>query len=460
MLMQDELNRRMSRPQRHRLLQGYPMAPLMSPAPPERDPFRGLELDPSRPLLIGVLPHTFCNPKVKGCGFCTFPHEKFGRDAMKRVVARVAEEIARTPVRGRSASAIYIGGGTANLTPPDDLERLCVLLASTFDVHDAELTLEGVPAYFLIRDEALLDVLARASVRHRRISMGVQTFDDEWLKRMGRDAFGNRNTFERVVAAAHRRGFTASADLLFNLPGTTVEHSLADIRAAIECQFDQICIYNLVLTEDLDTEWARDRRLVSLMPRGAQSKETWHRLRAELLAHGYVQTTLTNFERSDRRFEYERASFDPGTYDGIGFGPGAISTFTDRAKDRATKWINRGSSEAYAATALRAESVIGSIFDYETEDLKLLHITRNLSRLSIDTAGYERFFRTAFEVDFAEPLGALAAAGLVRAGDASIELTEEGMFYADAVAGLLSHRRVAALRRNFDDRSNVRQFMG
>ena len=53
--LRQALRRRMTRPQRHRLLQGYPMAPLLSPVPPGFDPFRGLDLDDTRPLLVGVL---------------------------------------------------------------------------------------------------------------------------------------------------------------------------------------------------------------------------------------------------------------------------------------------------------------------------------------------------------------------------------------------------------------------
>src|SRR5262245_58762419 len=94
--LRQALRRRITRPQRHRLLQGYPMAPLLSPAPPGFDPFNGLDLDDARPLLVGVLPHTFCNPRVKGCGFCTFPHEKFERTAMRRSVDHVEQEIRRT----------------------------------------------------------------------------------------------------------------------------------------------------------------------------------------------------------------------------------------------------------------------------------------------------------------------------------------------------------------------------
>src|ERR1019366_8324745 len=73
-----ELRRRMQRPQRHRLLHGYPLAaalPRIS-GDQHRDTILP-DFDPRRGLLVGVLPHPFCNPKVAGCGFSTFPHEAF-----------------------------------------------------------------------------------------------------------------------------------------------------------------------------------------------------------------------------------------------------------------------------------------------------------------------------------------------------------------------------------------------
>lgn len=467
--LRKELQRRMSRPQRHRLLQGYPMAPLLRRAKPSFDPFEHLSLDPHRPLIIGVLPHTFCNPKVKGCGFCTFPHEKFAREPMRRVVEQVANEIAQTTqrqasLRGRHIDAVYFGGGTANLTPPEDLQRLCTALEATFDLRSSELTLEGVPKYFLLREQALLDVIAQAHVRHRRISMGIQTFDPEWLQRMGRDAFGDRDEIRRVVEAAHQRGFTASADLLFNLPGASLAHALTDVRTAIELGFDQICAYNLVLTSDLDTEWARDSALVQAMPDMATSLASWLAVRELLLESGYTQTTLTNFERTDvaqspRRFVYELASFDPATRDAIGFGPGAISTFTSDHRRKAVKWMNIGTSDDFAGAMRQRGSAMASGFVYWHTDLRLLHLTRNLARLAIDCAGYQRFFGTTPLRDFPAQFQLLEEARLVQHGDQTIELTPEGMFYADAVAGLLAHTQVATLRKA-GDLGAVRHHMG
>ncbi|MBX3228776.1 MAG: radical SAM protein [Labilithrix sp.] len=470
MTLRDELRRRMALPQRHRLLQGYPMAPLMQPAARGTDPLAALDLDPARPLIVGVLPHTFCNPKVRGCGFCTFPHEKFGHEPMRRTVREVAREIeaiaARAPsLRGRRVEAVYFGGGTANLTPPAELERLCRVLASTFDLADSELTLEGVPSYFLLREEALLDVLERTGVRHRRISMGIQTFDHEWLRRMGRDAFGDRAEVESVVRAAHRRGMTASADLLFNLPGAPRAHALADVRTAMELGFDQICTYNLVLRPELDTVWARDQALVRAMPSTTTAAATWLAVREFLLAGGYVQTTLTNFERADvaetsRRFVYERASFSPARRDAIGFGPGAISTFTSRDRQRATKWMNAGTSEVFVERMVELGTAVAGTFDYSALDLRLLHLTRNLARLAIDNAEYEAFFGETPLAGFAVPFEALEEAGLVRRDSRTIELTPLGMFYADAAAGLLAHHRVAEIRRAGDENQSTRHHMG
>jgi coproporphyrinogen III oxidase-like Fe-S oxidoreductase len=122
--------------------------------------------------------------------------------------------------------------------------------------------------------------------------------------------------------------------------------------------------------------------------------------------------------------------------------------------------MNLGTSDAYARDMRDRNSAIGSIFEYTTKDLKLLHLTRNLSRLSIDCSAYELFFGTDLEADFPSCFSALEDARLVRRQGARIELTPEGMFYADAVAGLLAHRRVAELRRGADDRVGLRQHMG
>jgi oxygen-independent coproporphyrinogen-3 oxidase len=455
----NELRRRMARPQRHRLLHGYPMAPLLTPVSGE--PWATITPDDDRPIIVGVLPHTFCNPTVRGCGFCTFPHERYSNAAARDVALQVAREVRRTPFRARRVDALYFGGGTANLIPPDAFAPLARALEETFDLRGAEITLEGVATYFdpparspRPRDPALLDILARVRARHRRLSVGVQTFDREWLARMGRTAFGAEDDFATLVTAAHARGMTISCDLLFNLPGQSVSASLGDVGTAIALGFDQICLYNLVLQPDLDSAWAKTS-LVDRLARPEDACATWLALRDRLLREGFVQTTLTNFERgalhaTSRRFVYEEHSFDPATYDGIGFGPGAISTLTERDSLRGVKWMNEGRSAAYVERMDRDRAASARAFDYSPDDVELLHLTRSLARLRVAREPFRaRFGRDPVRA-FAGPIDALVREELIVVDETAIELTPRGMFYADSVVGLLAARRAAELRHAND----------
>ncbi|MEM9491480.1 MAG: radical SAM protein, partial [Myxococcota bacterium] len=246
-----ELRRRMGRPQRHRLLHGYPMLPVMRSREPCA-PFTG-PISAGRPLLIGVLPHSFCNPRVRGCGFCTFPHEPFHRTRARAVMSAVVREIAETRARlpilvDKPVSGVYFGGGTANLAPVDAFGELCGALERTFDLAQAEVTLEGVPAYFLIKDSALLKTMrSEIHARHFRISMGVQSFDDRQIAAMGREAFGGVAEIAAVIDRAHNLGMTASMDLLINLPGQSTDQAIRDACTAMASGVDQICIYHLVI---------------------------------------------------------------------------------------------------------------------------------------------------------------------------------------------------------------------
>lgn len=469
--LQRDLERRMSVAQRHRLLHGYPMAPLMREPPAGYDPLTDIDLDPNRPLIIGVLPHTFCNPRVKGCGFCTFPHEKFARDVMTRVLLNVGDEIDATIARapslcGRRIASVYFGGGTANLAPAAGIRRLLTRLEAHFhfDLSVGELTLEGVPKYFLLNHEAHLDVLSSARVRHRRISMGIQTFDEGFQEQMGREAFGACSDIESLLAAAQSRGFTASADLLVNLPGTGARQGCQDANQAMDLGFDQVCIYNLVLSSDIESEWSKKRSVLAAMPDSERACATYLAVRERLLEGGYVQTTLTNFERSDtkRTFLYEAASFEPQTYDAIGFGPGAISTFTNADATRALKWSNVATSDDYVArmSVSSGSRAAARTFDYAGIDLRLLHITRNLATMRIDRAAYAAWFGSDVVQDFEEVVDVLTLAGLTTVSARSVDLTPRGMFFADSVAGLLASRRVSALRGDGDAESAHRHHMG
>lgn len=447
------LRDRMSKPQRHRLLHGYPLAAAM----PHRDQTSPGEvsLDPTsgRGLLVGVLPHPFCNPAVTGCGFCTFAHEPYRSDeadgVTECVVREIRDRVGRQPgLSRRPVAGLYFGGGTANLTGSGPFRKLCRELASAFDLSGAEVTLEGVPIYFVKRRPLLMDILREElPARHFRVSMGVQSFDDQRLRQMGRHAFGNFETFREVVRMAHERGFTASADLLFNLPHQTLDEMKADLDRAAEIHFDHLGLYHLVLFRGLGTAWARDPELLAGLPANEVAAKNWLALREQLLRSGFVQTTLTNFERAEyrdyeRRFVYEEYGFRPTQYDMLGFGPGGISFAADKWFRTGQKVVNHVSSAAYVNAVGRGGPVGERFFDYDRLDLKVLYLTRRLAALEIDQREYKRVFGADPRAQFRFELDALAQEGLVEVTGETIRPTPRGMFYADSIAAQLARRQI------------------
>ena len=435
-----ELRRRMRLPQRHRLLHGYPQAAAMLRRQGSAEwPFRDIEFGPAsaRGLLVGVLPHPFCNPALAGCGFCTFPHEAFNASKSQKIVDAVIREIKDrvgwwSALRRRPVTALYFGGGTANLTPPEPFRALCRTLAKTFDLTSAEVTLEGVPAYFLNRQPLLIDILRdEIPARHFRLSMGIQTFDVKMLERMGRLAFGDSDTFRAVVELAHARGFTVSGDLLFDLPGQNLNQMKSDIAHAVEIGLDHLGLYHLVMFDGLGTPWSKDSDLRAGLPSNEQACDNWLALRSDLLERGFYQSTLTNFERdefqgSPRRFLYEECSFQPDRFEMIGFGPSAISFTTHPCLGGVVpgaKIANPESSEDYLHSVARMAAVWNRYFTYALPDLRIAYLTRRLSALMIDRRAYRANFGSDPLDDFPGEFAALNQQSLIDISDTVIKPT-------------------------------------
>ncbi len=447
-MVRGELLRRMRRPQRHRLLHGYPLAAAMPRIAEGRSRDALLpDFDPTRGLLVGVLPHPFCNPTVSGCGFCTFAHEAFTSQKAATVIEHVVREIEQTllvhpSLARRPVSGLYFGGGTANLSPPEPFRALCRALAQAFDLAGAEVTLEGVPAAFLNRRPWLTEILREElPARHFRLSMGIQSFDPDRLKQMGRRGFGDADTFREVVEFGHARGFTVSGDLLFNLPGQSLDAMKDDMRRAAGIGLDHMGLYHLVLFAGLGTAWSRDPALVASLPENGIAVGNWLELRGLLHGLGFRQTTLTNFEREEfrdheRRFVYEALSFQPDQYDMLGFGPTGIS-FVD-SHVSAVKVLNPDAASEYVAAVDRGGRTWDRAFSYELDDLRVFYLTRRLAALHIDRLDYVFYLGSDPLDDFPREFALFEEQGLVRVTPESIEPTPFGMFYSDSMAGLLA----------------------
>ena len=453
------LHRFMSRPQRHRLLHGYPLAAAMPYADHEArrraangEPAFLLPRQKGSELLVGVLPHPFCNPKIRGCGYCTFPHETFSHlksSAVARaVVQEVHQRLSNQPdLANVRVSGLYFGGGTANLTPPEPFRLLAQTLSDAFDLTGAEVSLEGVPRNFLRGKSRLIDVMQEElPARHFRISMGMQTFSETRLEQMGRLGFGRPSEFASVVRAAHQRGMTASGDLLFNLPGQALVEMRDDVQQAVDIGLDQICLYHLVMFRGLGTAWSRNQALLSALPNNEEGADNWLQLREFLLNSGYRQTSLTNFERVElaedpRRYRYEPISYESVRCQVLGFGPAGISYSAAPGSQYALKTMNPESSAEYLQSVQSGGTIWNRYFQYHQHDLELLHFTRRLAALRIDKASFSDSFTASAWTRHLDRFAVLVEAGLLTECQHAYSVTPRGMFFSDSIAALLAEGR-------------------
>ncbi len=452
-----ELKARMREPQRHRLLHAYPMRSGMKDlsVTPEMI-LQGHVLDPGKKLAIGVIPHPFCNPTVYGCGFCTFPRERYRPESATKCVSSVIEEMKQMtrlhPQIGKQrVSSIYLGGGTSNLTSPDDLNRLGATISDCFRISDdTEVTFEGAPRYFADGGH-LLDAFKQSFNSSRlRISIGIQTFDEPLLQSMGRQELNKRESVEEAIRIARARNILISADFLFNLPGQTWEQIEGDVLLAVEHYgIEHICFYNLVCFKGLGTIWSEDSAVRKSIPNRRTALSNWRRLRDLLDGLGYEPITVTDFgakaHLNKSRYQYEEDLRHPERYDWLGFGPNALTLLANKDFTQAIKLMNPSSSSEYILRQGERQIAWQLGFPYDTIDLKIYWLTRQLKGCRINKSNYQTLFGSSVDIDFKKELDALAKEELITEHDGYFELSPDGMFYLDSITGLIASARVSEL---------------
>ena len=182
---------------------------------------------------------------LKKCPYCDFnSHEMSGSEVPEQryVDTLVADLEAALPlIWGRTIHSIFIGGGTPSLFSPQAIDRLLGDVRARLKLSaDCEITLEANPGTFE-RDR----FRAYRSAGVTRLSVGVQSFNDDHLKALGRvhDAAQAIAAVEEAASAFD----TFNLDLMYALPGQTLESLAQDVKTALAAQPPHISIYHLTI---------------------------------------------------------------------------------------------------------------------------------------------------------------------------------------------------------------------
>lgn len=277
----------------------------------------------------------YCRQRCHYCDFNTYLLDPAGKVRYLGALERELALLAADPALTRPLVSVYVGGGTPSILEPAELERLLAAVRRAFRLApDAEVTVECNPGTL---DEERLAVLRDGGVN--RLSLGLQAVQDELLRAIGRDH--TWADFCATYRRVRRAGFdNVNVDLIFGLPGQSLEQWEASLRAVVDLGPEHVSCYGLELHPG--TPFYREWEAGRLQLPGEDAERAMFDRAYEVLGEaGFVRYEISNYARPGRESVHNRVYWLNGSY--LGAGPGAWSCW------RGERRRNRLHPMAYAA---------------------------------------------------------------------------------------------------------------
>jgi putative oxygen-independent coproporphyrinogen III oxidase len=363
---------------------------------------------------------------LKKCPYCDFnSHEAAGgftQDLEARYLdaLRADLEAALPLVWGRTVHSIFIGGGTPSLFSPVGIERLLADIRARLKLSaDCEITLEANPGTF---EKDRFKAFRQAGVT--RLSIGVQSFNDAHLKALGR--VHNSAQAKAAIAEAAINFEAFNIDVMYALPGQSIEQCEQDIQTALSFKPPHISIYHLTL--EPNTYFAK---FPPKIPDEDTAYTMLDRITALTAVQGMERYEISAYAKPGFRCWHNTNYWQFGDYLGIGAGAHSKLSFAHRI----VRQVRNRDPKLYMDKALAGQA-IAQDDDVKREDLAFEYML-NALRL---TDGFElqRFFeRTGLAITAIQKgLEQAEAKGLIERDFARVKPTERGMDFLSDLQSL------------------------
>lgn len=368
--------------------------------------------------MAGIYIHIpFCKRRCIYCDFFSTTQSEKKADYVHALVREL--EMRKDYLGNEEIETIYLGGGTPSQLSQEELEEIFAHIYKVYKVTpDAEITLEANPDDLTPEYVAMLRTLPI-----NRISMGIQTFQEETLKLLHR-----RHTAQQAIEAFRRcreAGFqNISIDLMYGLPGETLETWEQDLQQAIDLHPEHISAYHLIYEEGTPLWNLREQNKVEEAEEEL-SLTLFKTLIERLTKAGYQHYEISNFCLPSLHSRHNSSYWTGKKY--LGCGPSAHSF------DGTSRQWNVSSLDKYL------EGIRTDQLDFEIEDLDLY--TR-----------YNDFVITSIRTCWGMPLSQLRTTygetlynyclrmanphiqqGVLEIEEDNLKLTSEGIFISDGI---------------------------
>ena len=388
-----------------------------------RTPIQNPKSKTQNPLAVYVhIP--FC---AKHCAYCDFNVvvERAGSALVPETVEAIRSDIERSAEallehRPRRVETVFFGGGTPTYLTGAQLGAILQTIRDRFEVApDAEISSEANPGSS--------DVEKFAEMRaagFNRLSVGVQAFDDALLLRL--DRLHSASEAEKAIVAARSAGFSnLSLDLMFGLPGQTLDLWRQSLDRALQCETEHLSLYALSL--EPGTRFERMHRGGKLdLPDEDSELAMYEEAITRLTAAGLEHYEVSNFARPGFRSRHNQVYWHNGEY--LGVGPGAVSYLEgrrwkrERLPKRYADKVASGADLSVESEHLDAAGTLGETMMLGlrlSDGIALSHIR-------------ERFGIEPLQV-FATQIETLTQRGLLILQSDRLQLTHSGLLLANSV---------------------------
>ena len=315
---------------------------------------------------------------------------------------------------------LYIGGGTPTALSAQQLAYLLTELPKVMDLSEVEeFTIEANPGDL---DPDKIAVLKDSQVN--RVSLGVQTFDNKMLKRIGR-SHQEQDIYDNIRHLKQAGFDNISIDLIYALPGQTMDQVKENVAKAIDLDIPHMSLYSLIL-ENHTVFMNRMRRGKLPLPKDELEAEMFEYIIEELEKAGFEHYEISNFSKPGFESRHNLVYWDNAEYYGLGAG---ASGYVD-----GIRYKNHGPIRHYleAIEAGKARITEEHLTLEEKMEEELFLGLRKKSGVS--KARFEEKFGVTFDQRYGQVVASLTEQGLLVPDDKQVRMTKRGLFLGDTVA--------------------------
>jgi putative oxygen-independent coproporphyrinogen III oxidase len=346
------------------------------------------------------------------CPYCAFYKDLLDRSQTRRFCEAILRDLDRQRAHfAISPETIYFGGGTPTALTTAQLEFLLEGFRQRLDPSPVEeWTIEANPGSVSARKAALLQELGVT-----RISLGVQSWDDKLLKLLGREHSAQQA--EHSFHLFRIAGFSnINIDLMFGLPGQTIEQWRLTLEQTIGLQPDHISAY--CLTYEEDTEFFLRYARGEFRQDADTGAEFFEIAMSILESAGYEHYEISNYARPGFSSVHNRAYWLGKDY--LGLGPSAVSTVGN------ARWQNVCDYRIYIDRVFSGQSPCAP-------SENLTHEMKRTERIALSLRTHDGVSASDLK-RFAQETNEFLTLGLLRESNGSFVLTRKGKALADSVA--------------------------